>query len=77
MSLETPRTNEEARELMIEELWKLEQLIPTAKGMLTILVDAEGGIKYFSIYGEGGKLPLLAGVTLGQSNLIARIDAGE
>lgn len=69
-----PKSDTEVRELMIQKLWELEQLIPTSLGFCSILVDASGGINFFSTFAHGGKLPLLAGINLAGDQLVRQIN---
>ncbi len=59
-----PKTEEEVKELMFQELWSIEQSISKSTGMGLVMVDSKGDIKTFFVYGMGAKLPLLGGIQL-------------
>jgi hypothetical protein len=61
------------REDMREELYKLEELVPDIIGLCTVVVRKDGSVKSYSGYLPGGRLILLAGLSLATSDLIKAI----
>ena len=70
MSENKPQTDEEVNELMDQELMKFGSIVPTLKALCIIAVNDHGGVINFSVYKPGGRLILLAGITLAEHDLV-------
>jgi hypothetical protein len=72
-----PTNPEQVREMMLQNLASLEPKCTTAIGLCTLLINADGGVEFFTVHMDGGRLPLIAATALAQNNMIGMVHSGD